>query len=317
MLVGGSGFFGKSILDYFQRRGLKKWDIETITVVARNAKQLKTNAPQLLDARVKLINADICSVNSLPKADLVIHAAASTDVRNYLTQPEKEIQNIQAGVTNFCQLAPTYLKGSKILYVSSGAAYGVQPPTMKFLEEDWIDLSLDVMPDQKRGYAIAKREAEHQFKKLSELSISTSIARCFAFVGPWLPRDQHFAIGNFIEDALHGGPIRINATHPVFRSYMHADDLVRWLMTMVSNADKICETYNVGSDEEIEIGKLAGFVAREFGVEVSRPMLTNENTDRYIPSIEKAKKYLNLDIKISLQESVNTTIREIKKQSAH
>ena len=312
LLIGGSGFFGKSFLDSFQRNELDDWGVDRVLVVSRHADLLKIAAPDLVDSRVQLINADIGTVNSLPTADFVIHAAASTDARNYVSRPEAERQNIQAGVSNFCQLAPTYLKESKILYVSSGAAYGVQPSTMKFLEEDWIGHSLDTMPDHKRDYAIAKRDAENSFKKLCELNVAASIARCFSFVGPWLPRDQHFAIGNFIEDGLQRQSIRVNATHKVFRSYMHADDLVRWLMTMVEVADMRCETFNVGSDEAVEIGELAQLVASQLGVKTSIPIRNEDKTDRYIPSIKKAKEKLGLNNRLRLAQSICKTIDSLK-----
>lgn len=313
LLIGGTGFFGKSFLDSFRREGLNNWGVDKVIVMSRHADQLRHLAPQLLDSRVELVTADIGAVESLPAADYVIHAAASTDARNYLSKPEAEKKNIQAGVYNYCRLAPEFHAGSKIVYVSSGAVYGNQVANAPFVEEDSIDFCLENMPDHKRDYAIAKRDAEKAFELLCQQhNLNANIARCFAFVGPWLPRDQHFAIGNFIEDGLQGKPICVNAKHPVFRSYMHADDLVRWLMTMVSNADKSCETFNVGSDEQIEIGELAKLVGKQLGVGVSIPIRNDDNIDRYIPCIKKAKDKLNLKLDIDLEESINSTIRELK-----
>lgn len=304
LIIGGTGFFGKSILDAFQRGLLDEWKIDRVIAMSRHAKQLREVAPELVDDRVELLNADIGHTDWLPLADYVIHAAASTDARNYLSRPEAERQNIQAGVRNYCRLAPRYNSGSKIVYVSSGAVYGAQPSGLDHIDEKFEVKDVADLPEAKRDYAFAKREAEEAFKALGAQGLNVSIARCFAFVGRWLPRDQHFAIGNFIDDGLNGRPVEVKATFPVYRSYMHADDLVRWLMTIAARASVVCEAYNVGSDEAVSMVDLAGIVAEEFGVVVHKPECNFEKIDRYVPSIEKAKNQLGLGIGINLKNAI-------------
>lgn len=313
LLIGGTGFFGKSFLDSFGRGDLNHWGIDKVIAMSRHADQLRRIAPQLLNSRVELVNADIGTVDSLPVADYVIHAAASTDARNYLSKPEAERKNIQSAVYNYCRLAPDFHASSKIVYVSSGAVYGAQAPDVPFLEEDSVGFSPESMPEHKRDYAIAKRDAEQAFELLCQQhNLHANIARCFAFVGPWLPRDQHFAIGNFIQDGLQGRPIEVKATHPVYRSYMHADDLVDWLMTMATKADISCGAYNVGSDHAIAMGELAKLVAQQFGVAANVPDQIESAVDRYIPSIEKARNKLGLDLSFDLTKAIQFTIECIR-----
>ena len=138
--------------------------------------------------------------------------------------------------------------------------------------------------------------------------LAVSIARCFAFVGPWLPRNQHFAIGNFIDDGLHNNPISVKAQHAVYRSYMHADDLVEWLMTIADNARPTCPIYNVGSDHAVLMGELAQLVADVCHTSAVIPPLTDPRTDRYIPSIRKAATELGLSIRIDLPAAIQKTI---------
>ena len=59
LVIGGSGFFGKSILDSYQRGLLKPFGIDAVSVLARNAQILKSQTPELLDQTVSLVNADI------------------------------------------------------------------------------------------------------------------------------------------------------------------------------------------------------------------------------------------------------------------
>jgi len=312
LVIGGTGFFGKSILDSFCRGQLEAWGVDKVIAMSRNAGQLRIVAPQLLVDGVELIDADIRTANTLPEADYVIHAAASTDARNYIERPLTERSNIQDGVKNYFRLASIYNKNSKVVYVSSGAVYGIQPKDSSKLHEDDVGISLEKMPGSKRDYAIAKRESEKIIMNTSDdRNLNVSIARCFSFVGPWLPRDQHFAIGNFLLDGFNGRPIRVNASHRVYRSYMHADDLVRWLMTIASNSNAKCEIYNVGSDIEIEIRELANLIGKEFGVPIYANRSINGDIDRYVPCIRKAYDRLGLKIEYDIVHSIKSTIKSM------
>ena len=315
LVIGGTGFFGKSILDSFKRGALEKWRIERVIAMSRNAESLRKETPQLISSGVELYSADITTTSKLPAADIVIHAAASTDATRYITCPLQEQQNIQAGTYNYCKLAKTFHSGSKILYVSSGAVYGKQPEGMTHIPEEYEANDLSELPDGKRDYAIAKRDAEKAIINLGQQGLSVSIARCFAFAGPWLPRNQHFAIGNFIEDGLQGRPITVKANKSVYRSYMYADDLVEWMMTIAHHARPECPVYNVGSDQPVLMGDLARLVANEFGVDTRIPEITDTDVDRYIPSIEKAKHELGLTLRHDLLHSISYSVRDI--QRAH
>lgn len=240
LIIGGTGFFGKSILDSFNRGGLEKWGIERVIAMSRNTESLGKEAPQLISSKLELYSADITKTTTLPAADIVIHAAASTDAARYISCPLQEQENIHAGTDNYCKLAKTFHAESKILYVSSGAVYGKQPACMTHIPEEYSASDLSELPGGKRDYALAKRDAEKAIKNLGQQGLSVSIARCFAFAGPWLPRNQHFAIGNFIEDGLQGRPITVKARKEVYRSYMYADDLVEWMMTIALHASPEC-----------------------------------------------------------------------------
>jgi dTDP-glucose 4,6-dehydratase len=315
LIIGGAGFFGKSFLDCYKKGLLAKWEISKVIIVSRNPARLIIEAPELLHSSIQLLAGDIGKINSLPIADYVIHAAASTNALSYVTQPEREKENIQSAVNNYCRLAKEVHINSKILYVSSGAVYGTQPDDKKFLSENFKPRFLQENLAGKRDYAIAKLDAEAQVIELGKKGFNVSIARCFSFVGPWLPRNQHFAIGNFLEDAIRGRPIKVSSNFPVYRSYMHTDDLVVWLMTICASANPICPTYNVGSDEEVAIFDLAHIIGRKFKLGIISSSQGNKLQDRYVPSIEKAKKKLDLRLSINLDAAIELTLKEINEKN--
>ena len=311
LVIGGTGFFGKSILDAFSRGLLKPWDVTSIIVMSRNTQVLQQVAPQLISHNVTLLSEDITTTDSLPYADFVIHAATSTDARDYISQPESEKNNIQVGTYNYCRLAKKFHVKSKIIYVSSGAVYGVQLPTVDKLDELSKPTNLINMDIGKQDYAAAKQDAELAITQLGLEGLNVSIARCFAFVGCWLPKDQHFAIGNFIGDILNNRPIAVKAKHQVYRSYMYADDLVEWLMTIADHSSTDCPIYNVGSDQAILIGDLANELSQRYHVTSEVPLILETKMDIYIPSIKKAKDELGLYLKFDLFASIQETLKRI------
>ncbi|MDB9788604.1 NAD(P)-dependent oxidoreductase [Candidatus Thioglobus sp.] len=309
LVIGGTGFFGKSILDSYKRQLLNSWNIDKIIIMSRNANEFKQNFPELISNGVELLVGDISTIDFLPEADFVIHAAASTDATRYLNHSEEEKNNIIAGTLNYCKLALIFHKKSKIVFCSSGAVYGYQPENLKCLKEDDDFGDISNLDDIKKSYAYAKRDSELAIQELAKKNLNVVIARCFSFVGRYLPRDQHFAIGNFISDGLKGKDIFVKSEKSVYRSYMYADDLVIWLITLAENANSNCSVYNVGSDKEIEIRKLANIIAGIFDVNVNSEEIDHNSVDRYIPSIKKAQIEFNLSNILSLKESIILTTR--------
>lgn len=313
MIIGGTGFFGKSILDYFLRGGLSKWNIGKVIVLARNIKQLEEEEPRLVKTNVELLTFDISTANYLPSADYIIHAAASTNATNYTNDSNKETENIRMGAENFCKLARKLSKTTKFLFVSSGAIYGNQPSVLSHIDERYQCNDFISMPNSKRGYASAKKDAELLIKKLGEDDFLVSIARCFSFIGKYLPRNQHFAIGNFIADGLAGRSIEVKANQLVYRSYMYSDDLVVWLMTILDNARADCPFYNVGSEEAYSMGELAKKIGDYFQVDVDLNEIDYIKIDRYVPATKKAFDELGLNCS-SLNQAIHKTITEISKE---
>ena len=308
LVIGGSGFFGKSFLDSFQRGLLRPWSIDKVLILSRHAIDLLTSHPELLSEAIELIDADITTVDSLPFADYVVHAAASTDASRYLSHNEEEKKNIIKGTLNYCKHATEFHKDSMIVFCSSGAVYGYQPEQVKHLTEDMAFGNIERLDEVKKSYAYAKRDAEFAIQKLGQSGINVSIARCFAFVGKYLPKDQHFAIGNFIADGLAGRDISVKADRIVFRSYIYADDLVKWLMTLAENANPQCPVYNVGSDKEVEIRTLANIVADIFNISMTCVKTKNNLVDRYIPAVEKANSELGLIAQHELEKALLLSI---------
>jgi len=290
LVIGGTGFFGKSIVHSFQRGLLTPYGIDRILVGARNIAKFQNDFPELIDNRIELVKMDVSVESEMPYADIVIHAATNTTFTSNKKIPNGEKINIEQSISNYCKCAQRDHKNAKIIYCSSGAVYGQQPEEIEKMDEEFPFQDVSNLIDYKRNYALGKRFAEKEIIKLGSFGLNVSIARCFAFHGKYLPRDEHFAYGNFIGSASRGDVIEVKANHRVIRSYMNADDLVDSLMKVALQSNTKCPIFNVGSDEAIEIRDLANQIADEYNVAVKIAPITENKIDRYVPNTYKLRR---------------------------
>ena len=90
---------------------------------------------------------------------------------------------------------------------------------------------------------------------------------------------------------------------------MYSDDLICWLLKIAVSANQTCPIYNVGSDQAISLKKLAKIVGAIFNQPVKHKKIDNNKIERYVQSIDKAKKELNLKIKYDLKRSILLTTK--------
>jgi dTDP-glucose 4,6-dehydratase len=304
LLIGGSGFFGKSILDYFSRNTYLKKKIKNVIVISRKSINDKVIGQIKKTYNFKKINKSILKLKKLPRADYVRYCALL-----------KNLNNDYLALKHYISLAKNYHKRSKILYISSGAVYGKQPINIKKIKEShfYLKKSNYFVSRYKRQYSIIKLKNETNFKELGNYGIKISVARCFAFVGRFLPRNSKYVVGNFIENILKNQDISIKSNYNVFRSYMYADDLVRWLIKILENSKENCPIYNVGSENSVNIHKLGSILAKKFNLNCPIRTIDKKKFDMYVPSTVKIKKKLNLRIKFNSLQAVKKTINLLKK----
>lgn len=305
-VTGGTGFFGRWLLETFAfandvlnlraRLVYLTRDVESFCKKSPHLAVHPAIAPHIGDVRSFLFPAG--------KFSHIIHAAATAGVQIPGEEMLDTLVNGTRRVLDFSAEA----SAQKILLTSSAAIYGRQP-----LDVDHIPETFEAsLPDEtSSAYSEGKRVAEslcHAAWK--DHGIETKIARCFAFVGPHLPLNAHFAVGNFIRDAMAGGPIRVKGDGRPVRSYLYAADLMVWLWTILFRG-KAGRPYNVGSEEAISIAELAHLVSDAIGnhceVLIEGDPLISALARRDVPCTARARNELELKQEISLREALLRT----------
>lgn len=308
-ITGGTGFFGKWLLSTFAWANAAYELGANAVVLTRDASRFRTAFPQLAShSGVTFCEGDLRSVE-FPSGRFthVIHAATPTQPNLYEQQPEAMSELLIDGTRRLLEFARR-ADAQRFLFTSSGAVYGTQPPSITHLPEDYAGAPDHL--DRRSIYAEGKRVAEHLCALYHHYhALPVTIARCFAFVGPYLPLDAHFAIGNFIRDGLRGGPVRVLGDGTPYRSYLYAADLMIWLWTILLRGVP-GRPYNVGSDRDLTVAELARLVAGLFSTRVEIMQTPRPGTPpaRYVPSTQRAHDELGLKTWIPLEEAIARTI---------
>jgi dTDP-glucose 4,6-dehydratase len=309
-ITGGTGFFGCWLLESFSHIN-RTLNLEaSATVLTRDPTAFAMKCPHLAaDPALAFLAGDVRSF-SFPEGDFqyVIHAATEASARQAAEEPLEMLTTIIDGTARVLNFAQTHAT-RKLLLTSSGAVYGKQPASLTHIPEDYLG-GPDPL-DPVSVYAEGKRISEQMCALQSMHSpIEMKIARCFAFVGPHLPLETHFAIGNFIGDVLAGRPIRINGDGTPMRSYLYASDLAIWLWTMLFLSPHLTAV-NVGSGHDLSILELAREVVHSLDVsieiQVAKEAIPGAGVARYVPSVDRAKRLLGLNETVDLQEAIRRT----------
>ena len=307
LITGGTGFVGKALLHRLINTPASQRGFHEVAVLSRNPDLFLKQNKHLLEFNwLKFIAGDVLQPNTLRDlyADFVIHAAADSTLGPTLSSSAR-FEQIVSGTNNVLQMI-SESNVSRVLYLSSGAVYGESSVNNKVHHEN--DSCLMDPGSYNSTYGLAKAVSEHLHTLFSyENDIDFVIARCFSFVGPDLPLDVHFAIGNFIRDALWAEEIVVKGDGSPMRTYLDQDDLANWLLRLLVKG-RSGETYNVGSDEVISMVDLAHLVgdliAPDKSVRILGKADPSHARNRYVPDISKARSELGLDVTIPLAESI-------------
>ncbi len=283
IIIGSSGFIGKSIKDYIIKKNI---NISKVYTYSRSEKK------------------NIIDVKKLPSSDYIIYCINS-----------KKMSESKRYIEHFKSLLVGYSKKTKILFLSSGAVYGKNLKKKKSSEKSSINNNLiNKFDNYKKNYAKEKIFLEKEFIKLSEEGFIVSIARCFTFVGKFIPTNSHFLIGNLIKNIIDKKDLLVKSKKKIVRSFMHTDDLVRCLFLIMKKSKNNYKTYNVGSDDQINIDLLIKKLSNKYQTKQKRFYNNmSKKNDYYVPNINKIKKDLKWKNKYNSFEAIIKTIKDFSK----
>jgi len=308
-LTGGTGFVGRWLLAAFVHANREHALDARVDVLTRDPDAFAHKCPDLAsDDAVTLVPGDVRTADAARTTYThVIHGATPSDADMNERRPHEMLEIIESGTRRMLGLA-AHTRARRFLLLSSGAVYEPPAPPGGFAESSPRGA---LWPIERSAYHAGKRRAEDLTQAAHDAGLSVTVARLFAFVGPHLPLDRHFAIGNFIADALAGRSIQIRGDGSPVRSYLYAADMAIWLWIMLLHEQASGATYNVGSECAISIAETASLVAAESGAKRKVIVLGSRGSgagDWYVPSTRRARDELGVSESVDLSEAVRRTI---------
>ena len=307
VVTGGAGFLGSHLCDRLLAEGCEVLAVDNfITGTAENVRHLAKNA------KFKLENKDVSKSEALQvdgEVGYVLHFASPASPPDYLKHPIATMMVGSLGTQNALELA--LRKNAKFFMASTSECYG-DPEMSPQKEEYWGHVN-SVGP--RAVYDEAKRFSEAMtMAYYRHLAVDTRIVRIFNTYGPRMRLNDGRALPNFVYQALSGQALTIYGDGKQTRSFCYVDDLIDGIYKLMLSDEHM--PVNIGNPQEITILEFAERIRKHFDnvPQIIFEPLPQDDPKRRCPDISKAKRILNWEPKINLEEGLKRTLAYFKQE---
>ncbi|HSE06786.1 MAG TPA: UDP-glucuronic acid decarboxylase family protein [Methylomirabilota bacterium] len=303
VITGGAGFIGSHLCDHFLARGFDVICVDNLLTGSTD------NIAHISDPRFLFVKHDVTNYIVVGGAlDYILHFASPASPIDYLELPIQTLKVGALGTHKALGLAKE--RQAKFLLASTSEVYG--DPLVHPQREDYWG---NVNPVGPRGvYDEAKRFAEAMTMAYHRVhGLDARIVRIFNTYGPRMRLSDGRAIPTFVRQALRNEPLTVFGDGAQTRSFTYVTDLVEGIWALMQAP--VNEPVNIGNPKEMTLLELARQIVRQSGSRseiVFRPLPTDDPKVRQ-PDISKARRLLNWEPKVDLEEGLARTIEWCRK----
>ena len=302
VLTGGAGFIGSHLVDKFLSMGYEIVVIDSLITGKRENLTTHKNLTFIEQNVYKYIDVQ-------GKVDWVMHFASPASPIDFKKLPIQILKTGSSGTINALGVAKA--KGAKFFLASTSEVYGdpLEHPQKETYVGNVDPISERSVYDEAKRFAEATTMAYHRFH-----NIDVRIIRIFNTYGPRMRPEDGRVISNFISQALRNNPITVYGDGKQTRSFQYVSDLIEGIVRLM-NVDYIYPV-NLGNEKEFTILELANIIktlTATKGEIIFKP-LPEADPKRRRPDINRAKKILNWEPKVSLEEGLIKMIEYYKSE---
>ena len=309
LILGGTGFVGTWIISALLHANEVFSLNLSINVITRDLAGARLKLKLKIDDPVSLIEFNLKEPAYLLENsfDYYIHAATPSLVATGSADEGSVSAASFGGAHTISENISKFSNSPSVLHTSSGAVYGKQEFDEKLRLESPAKPS-SVLSNQ---YAKAKVSTEEFLNDLqSKSGARITNPRLFAFAGPRIELNEHFAIGNFMQDGMAGNKILIKGSPETLRSYLYPTDLTAWLILLIANPSS--ENLNIGSETSYSMLQLATLVSTLTSKRGFQLLEPDSEASIYVPSTSKTREILKVKERVSLEDGLERWIKWLK-----
>lgn len=304
LITGGAGFLGSHLCEYFLNKGHEVICMDNLITGSKdNISGLKSEKFHFVEHNVSEF------INLEGELDFILHFASPASPIDYLELPIQTLKVGALGTHNALGLAKA--KKATFLLASTSEVYG-DPLVHPQPEEYWGNVN----PIGPRGvYDEAKRFAEAITMAYHRThAVNTKIVRIFNTYGPRMRLNDGRAIPNFLKQALTGKDLTIYGEGSQTRSFCFVSDLIEGIFRLL-NSDQN-DPINIGNPNEMTVKEMAEKILQATGSKskIAHVPLPEDDPKIRQPDITRARKYLNWEPAVSLDEGLQSTLEYFKEQ---
>jgi len=303
LVTGGAGFLGSHLCERLLKDGNEVICLDNYFTGS------KSNIIHLLsNPNFEIIRHDI-TFPYYAEVDEIYNLACPASPIHYQRDPIQTTKTSVIGAINMLGLAKRL--NIKILQSSTSEVYG-DPKIHPQVESYWGNVNPIGL---RSNYDESKRCAETLFMDYHrQNNIKTKIIRIFNTYGPRMHPNDGRVVSNFIVQALNNKDITIYGTGNQTRSFQYVDDLIEGMIRVMNTDDSFVGPINIGNPNEFTILELAEKVINLTNSKskiIFEELPSDDPTQRQ-PNIDLAKKIINWEPKIQLEEGLIKTIEYFK-----
>jgi nucleoside-diphosphate-sugar epimerase len=308
-ILGGTGFVGQWLIQALHEFSSNFGFSSEITVVTRDARNARKLFVEELGLKLKITEFDFTSGSiDLEKSDFFINGATPSQKKTGLKNVDSVYTSSVNASQSIIRSAKKYGNMPKVVNLSSGIVYGSQELSVR----NQIEKSISIASNSYSGYLSAKIDSELIFSEAAAVGLVNSISpRLFAFAGPGIVLDEHFAVGNFLRDGVEGKQIVINGNPSTMRSYMYPADLTIWILSALLQPKNL--NVNIGSEIPISMLNLANLIADMTSRKGVKILGEDKVASNYVPSTSSFRENYSVSEQITLISGLERWIEWLKK----